>query len=53
MSSAKPVTERVSDLRAHRAMLGLKRLEVYAHPEDHAAIKLLAAKLLKLRAESR
>ena len=43
--TAKPVAARVAALRVRRAALGLKRLEIYAHPGDHATIKALAARL--------
>lgn len=39
-------------LRERAATLGLKRLELYAHPEDWVAIKALAAKLLKRRGKA-
>jgi hypothetical protein len=42
-------TARVQALRDRRTSLGLIRLELYAHPADHAAIKALAAKLTKKR----
>lgn len=42
-------TERVAALRARAAAHGLKRLEIYAHPEDWVAIKALAEKLRKRR----
>jgi hypothetical protein len=45
MSAAKTTAERVAKLRADRDALGLKRLELYAHPEDWPAIKALAEKL--------
>lgn len=45
----KPTTTRVAELRKRRAALGLKRLEVYAHPDDHRAIKAYAAELLSKR----
>lgn len=47
--TSKPATERVAALRERAAALGLKRLEIYAHPEDWVAIKALAARLLKRR----
>ena len=50
MSSAKTTSERVAALRAARDALGLKRLELYAHPEDWTAIKALAEKLQRKRA---
>lgn len=46
---AKTTTERVAKLRADRDALGLKRLELYAHPDDAQQIKAYAAKLLKRR----
>ena len=45
MNAAKTASERVAKLRADRDALGLKRLELYAHPEDWPAIKELAEKL--------
>ena len=45
MSPAKTTAERVAALRAARDALGLKRLELYAHPDDWPAIKALAEKL--------
>ena len=51
MSSAKTTSERVAKLRADRDALGLKRLELYAHPEDWPAIKALAEKLQRRRAK--
>jgi predicted component of type VI protein secretion system len=42
---------RVEKLRAARDALGLKRLELYAHPEDWRAIKALAEKLARKRAK--
>lgn len=41
---------RVAALRERRAALGLVRLEVYAHPEDHPAIKAVAQRLTQERA---
>lgn len=49
MTASRTVSERVAALRARAAALGLKRLEIYAHPEDWGAIKTLAAKLQKRR----
>ena len=46
----KTTSERVAKLRADRDALGLKRLELYAHPEDWPAIKTLAEKLQRKRA---
>jgi hypothetical protein len=45
MAAAKTGTERMREMRQRREALGLVRLELYAHPGDHAAIKALAAKL--------
>jgi hypothetical protein len=42
-------TERVRAMRQRRAALGLKRMDVYAHPDDQDAIKALAAKLQRAR----
>jgi hypothetical protein len=47
--TAIPVAARVAALRERRAALGLTRLELYAHPDDHAKIKALAAKLQRKR----
>ena len=46
----KTTAERVAALRVARDALGLKRLELYAHPEDWIAIKALAEKLQRRRA---
>lgn len=50
MNAAKTTRERVQAMRAARDALGLKRLELYAHPEDWPAIKALAERLQKKRA---
>ena len=50
MNTAKTTSERVAKLRADRDALGLKRLELYAHPDDWPAIKALAEKLQRKRA---
>lgn len=47
----KTTSERVQAMRAARDALGLKRLELYAHPEDWPAIKALAEKLQRKRAK--
>lgn len=52
MSAAKTASERVAKLRADRDALSLKRLELYAHPDDWPAIKALAAKLQRKRAKA-
>ena len=49
--TARTVTERVAALRKRRAELGQTRLDVYAHPEDHPAIKAVVAKLNRKRAK--
>ena len=51
MNSAKTTSERVQAMRAARDAQGLKRLELYAHPEDWPAIKALAEKLQRKRAK--
>lgn len=45
----KTVTERVAALRKRRQEQGLVRLDVYAHPEDHALIKKLVKALAAAR----
>jgi hypothetical protein len=45
----KPVNERVSALRERRRALGLTRLELYIHPDDHPPVKSLADKLRRKR----
>lgn len=49
--TAKTTIERVQAMRAARDALGLKRLELYAHPDDWPAIKALAEKLQRRRAK--
>jgi hypothetical protein len=49
--AVKTTAERVAALRAGRDALGLKRLELYAHPDDWPAIKVLAEKLQRKRAK--
>ena len=51
MSAVKTTAERVAALRAARDALGLKRLELYAQPEDWPAIQALAKKLARKRAK--
>jgi predicted component of type VI protein secretion system len=51
MTTAKTTSERVAKMRADRDALGLKRLELYAHPEDWRAIKALAEKLQRKRSK--
>jgi len=43
--AAKTTAQRQDALRKRRAALGLKRLELYSHPEDHPSIKSHAAML--------
>ena len=38
-------TQRVAALRQRRAEQGLVRLELYVHPDDHAAVKAMAKAL--------
>ena len=45
MNAAKTTSERVQAMRAARDALDLKRLELYAHPDDWPAIKQLVIKL--------
>lgn len=40
--TARPTAERMQALRQRREALGLTRLELWAHPDDHAAIKRYA-----------
>ena len=47
----KTTSERVAKLRADRGALGLRRLELYAHPDDRPQIKALAEKLQRRRAK--
>jgi len=51
MNAAKTPTERVAAMRAIRDALGLRRRELYAHPDDWPAIKALAEKLQRKRAK--
>jgi hypothetical protein len=47
--TTKTTAERVQEMRARREALGLTRLDLYAHPADHEAIKAFAAKLQRKR----
>lgn len=49
MSTAKTVRNRVAELRQRRAAAGLARVEVWAHPDDHPAIRAYAARLARKR----
>lgn len=51
--TAKTGAERVAETRAKREAQGLKRIEVYAHPDDIAAVKAYAAKLTAKRLKQR
>ena len=42
-------TQRVAALRQRRAEQGLVRLELYVHPDDHAAVKAVAQALTQRR----
>lgn len=46
----KPGSQRLAELRARRRKEGLKPLEVWAHPEDHPAVKRYVERLRKRRA---
>jgi len=50
--TAKTNTKRVSNLRKRREAAGVKRLELYAHENDHAQIKALANKLAQKRSKA-
>jgi hypothetical protein len=47
--TAKPVNQRVDEMRTRRKALGLTRIELYVHPEDHEAVKRKAASLQRTR----
>lgn len=47
--TAKTVAERQRTLRQARTAAGLVRLEIWAHPADHAPIKAFAAKVQRRR----
>lgn len=49
---AKTANERKAAERQRLRDAGLVRLEVFAHPEDHASIKEHAAKLARKRARA-
>lgn len=46
---ATPTVQRVAQMRARRATLGLVRVEVWAHPDDRPRLLAYAAKLRKAR----
>ena len=47
--TAKPATERMAALRKRRQVEGLTRMELWVHPDDHAAVKEAAEKLQRKR----
>ncbi|MFZ9959379.1 MAG: hypothetical protein ACO3GP_03215 [Candidatus Limnocylindrus sp.] len=47
MPYAATSTQRVLAMRERRKLLGLRRLELYAHPSDFEPIKAFAEKLTK------
>lgn len=47
--TTKTPTQRVQALRQRRADLGLTRLDLYAHPDDHRIIKAYAQALTDKR----
>lgn len=47
--TAQTAAQRKAAERVRRTAAGLVRLELYAHLDDHAAIKALAAKLQRRR----
>lgn len=49
----KTIAERVQALRQRREALGLTRLELYVHPDDHQPVKLYADLLQQDRALKR
>lgn len=49
--TAQTTLQRVQALRARREALGLTRLELYVHPDDHGPVKDLAAKLQRKRSK--
>lgn len=48
----KSTLQRVQKLREERARLGLKRLELYVHPDDWDQVKALASRLQRKREKS-
>lgn len=51
--TTKTVAERQRTLRQNRTAAGLVRLELWAHPADHAQIKAYAAKMQRKREKGR
>lgn len=48
-SMAKTSQERLQALREKRAQMGLKRFDIYLHPQDWPAVKRFVARLAKRR----
>lgn len=44
-----PTAQRVAAMRQRRQAIGLRRLELYAHPDDHERLKRLAEALQRRR----
>ena len=51
MTAPQTTAQRAAALRERREALGVKQLVVFAHTDDHAAIKAAAAKLAARRAK--
>jgi len=51
--TAKQAKNRMAALRQRREAEGLKRLDLWAHPDDHAAIKAAAAEIAAKRARGK
>jgi hypothetical protein len=51
MNAAKTTLERVRELRERRRAAGLAPLTLYAHPQDHDAIRAYAERLQRKRAK--
>jgi hypothetical protein len=49
--TAQTTAQRKAAERLRRQDAGLVRLELWAHPDDHEALKALAAKLARKRAK--
>ena len=47
-----PATKRMAALRDRRRKAGMTPMEVWAHPDDHQAIRELVARLAKARDEA-
>jgi hypothetical protein len=53
MTAKITATARVAALRQRRAEQGLVRLDLYVHPDDHAAVKAVAQALTQRRLSNR